>query len=276
MRHAPIYVTVGYDPAYGARPLKRAIQKEVETPLARMLVAGEVRDGKKVLLDFRKDEMVFEVESPKAVRASRKRGTGEGENMPGRRKEILTLPLVGALANSVLFPGLLMPLGVGRKASVAAVESALTTEDKEVIVVAQKDPSVETPGAADLYTIGTRAVIRKSERSGPDQNGIAPGDPSWGCERVVIVKVEENGFLKARVRPLPLPDDSSRELEALSLSVVEAGTSKLVNLMQGQSAEEIAQAYGAQGDPSQLAFLVGSVLNLDVEKEQVLLENPDS
>jgi ATP-dependent Clp protease ATP-binding subunit ClpB len=63
-------VTVGYDPAYGARPLKRAIQKEVETPLARMLVAGEVRDGKKVVLDFRKDELVFEVESPKAVRAS--------------------------------------------------------------------------------------------------------------------------------------------------------------------------------------------------------------
>ena len=63
-------VTVGYDPAYGARPLKRAIQKEVETPLARMLVAGEIRDGKKVLLDFRKNELVFEVESPKAVRAS--------------------------------------------------------------------------------------------------------------------------------------------------------------------------------------------------------------
>src|SRR5689334_3235401 len=63
-------VTVGYDPAYGARPLKRAIQKEVETPLARMLVAGEIRDGQKVLLDFRKDELVFEVESPKAVRAS--------------------------------------------------------------------------------------------------------------------------------------------------------------------------------------------------------------
>jgi ATP-dependent Clp protease ATP-binding subunit ClpA len=61
---------VGYDPAYGARPLKRAIQKEVETPLARMLVGGEIRDGKKVLLDFRKDALVFEVESPKAVRAS--------------------------------------------------------------------------------------------------------------------------------------------------------------------------------------------------------------
>ncbi len=63
-------VTVGYDPAYGARPLKRAIQKEVETPLARMLVAGEIRDGKKIVLDYRKDELVFEVESPEPVRAS--------------------------------------------------------------------------------------------------------------------------------------------------------------------------------------------------------------
>jgi len=63
-------IQVGYDPAYGARPLKRAIQKEVETPLARMLVAGEVRDGKKVVLDFRAGALKFEVESPKAVRAS--------------------------------------------------------------------------------------------------------------------------------------------------------------------------------------------------------------
>ena len=63
-------IQVGYDPAYGARPLKRAIQKEVETPLARMLVAGEIRDGKKILLDMRNETLVFQVESPKAVRAS--------------------------------------------------------------------------------------------------------------------------------------------------------------------------------------------------------------
>ena len=158
-------------------------------------------------------------------------------------EKIRTLPLL-ALKNSVLFPQLLMPLGVGRKASVAAVESALATEDKEVIVVAQKDPNVETPGADDLYTIGTRAVIRKSGRTRPDHLDLFV----QGVERVVIVKVEENGFLKAKVRPLPLPDDSSRELEALSLSVVETA-SKYVNLMQGQPAHEIAQAFAAQGLP---------------------------
>jgi ATP-dependent Clp protease ATP-binding subunit ClpB len=64
-------VKVGYDPAYGARPLKRAIQKEVETPLARKLVAGEVRDGQKVVVDERDREMVIEVESAKRAEASK-------------------------------------------------------------------------------------------------------------------------------------------------------------------------------------------------------------
>ncbi|HRV07656.1 MAG TPA: ATP-dependent chaperone ClpB [Acidobacteriota bacterium] len=44
-------VRVGYDPVYGARPLKRAIQREVENPLARMLVAGQLKDGQKVIVD---------------------------------------------------------------------------------------------------------------------------------------------------------------------------------------------------------------------------------
>jgi ATP-dependent Clp protease ATP-binding subunit ClpB len=35
----------GYDPAYGARPLKRVIQKHVQDPLAEMILAGEVHDG---------------------------------------------------------------------------------------------------------------------------------------------------------------------------------------------------------------------------------------
>jgi ATP-dependent Clp protease ATP-binding subunit ClpB len=42
---------VGYDPQYGARPLKRAIQKELETPLGKLLLKGEVSDGQKVLVD---------------------------------------------------------------------------------------------------------------------------------------------------------------------------------------------------------------------------------
>jgi ATP-dependent Clp protease ATP-binding subunit ClpB len=45
-------VRAGYDPAYGARPLKRVIQKEVETELAKRLLAGQVRDGQTVVVDY--------------------------------------------------------------------------------------------------------------------------------------------------------------------------------------------------------------------------------
>ena len=63
-------VRVGYDPSFGARPLKRAIQREVETPLARMIVGGEVRDGNKVLVTARGDGLTFEVESGVRMEAS--------------------------------------------------------------------------------------------------------------------------------------------------------------------------------------------------------------
>ena len=44
-------VHTGYDPVYGARPLKRAIQKKVETPIGRLILQGAIRDGQTVLAD---------------------------------------------------------------------------------------------------------------------------------------------------------------------------------------------------------------------------------
>ena len=63
-------IRVGYDPAFGARPLKRAIQKEMETKLARRLVGGEIRDGQKVVADVSGGEIVLEVESMAVPAAS--------------------------------------------------------------------------------------------------------------------------------------------------------------------------------------------------------------
>jgi ATP-dependent Clp protease ATP-binding subunit ClpB len=40
----------GWDPAYGARPLKRVIQRNLQDPLAEMILAGEVRDGDRVAI----------------------------------------------------------------------------------------------------------------------------------------------------------------------------------------------------------------------------------
>jgi ATP-dependent Clp protease ATP-binding subunit ClpB len=63
-------VRTGYDPHFGARPLKRAIQKKIETPLGRLLLKGEVRDGQTIFVDANgeTDELSF---TPEPVVAHR-------------------------------------------------------------------------------------------------------------------------------------------------------------------------------------------------------------
>jgi ATP-dependent Clp protease ATP-binding subunit ClpB len=49
----------GYDPAYGARPLKRVIQKAVQDPLAELILSGKVKDGEKVAISANKQGITF-------------------------------------------------------------------------------------------------------------------------------------------------------------------------------------------------------------------------
>ena len=51
-----------YDPAYGARPLKRFLQRHIETPLARKLISGEIHDNTRILVTWSKGEMAFKAE----------------------------------------------------------------------------------------------------------------------------------------------------------------------------------------------------------------------
>jgi ATP-dependent Clp protease ATP-binding subunit ClpB len=49
----------GYDPAYGARPLKRTIQRLIQDPLAVKILAGEFKEGDLVIIDAKGDELAF-------------------------------------------------------------------------------------------------------------------------------------------------------------------------------------------------------------------------
>ncbi|NNM98598.1 MAG: ATP-dependent chaperone ClpB [Candidatus Eremiobacteraeota bacterium] len=62
-------VSVGYEPAYGARPIKRTIQRELETPLSRKILAGDIHDGDGVRVgyDSVREGLSFEVKSPKTL-----------------------------------------------------------------------------------------------------------------------------------------------------------------------------------------------------------------
>src|SRR5579875_1156702 len=104
-------------------------------------------------------------------------------NLQMANQEFQILPAL-PLKNTILFPGLLLPLSVGRPSSLRAVEAALKSEEKEIILVAQRDAQLEAPQQDDLYTGGTKAVIRKSSRPNESMLEILV----LGVERVVLVK----------------------------------------------------------------------------------------
>ncbi len=172
------------------------------------------------------------------------------------------------LKNTVLFPGLLLPLSVGRENSLQSVEAALKTEEKEIILIAQRDAQVEAPEQDDLYTIGTKAVIRKSSRQGSGMMEILV----LGVERVVVVKLEQTEpYLTAKFRTLTQPEDAGSEVEALSGAMLELAT-KAIALAQPQSAGDITRMLAGHSDPLQLSYLLASIFGLDLNREQKLLE----
>ena len=183
--------------------------------------------------------------------------------------ESLTIPLL-PIKNTVLFPHLLLPLSIGRTSSTAAVLRAMAGEEKQILMVAQRDASVDDPRQKDLFAVGTIAVIKKMGRR-PD--GVIELVVQ-GVERVALIKVEERGgALQASVRRLPLPEDLGDEVEALHRAVLDLAQ-QAITLAQAQAPAEMARLMLSQNDPLQLVYLLGSVLNLDLQKEQALLEAP--
>ncbi|MCC7175308.1 MAG: endopeptidase La [Bryobacterales bacterium] len=182
-------------------------------------------------------------------------------------EHVKLLPLL-PLKNSVLFPHLLMPLSVGRPASLGAVEAAMATEEREIVIVAQRDSSVETPGIGDIYGVGTRAAIKRMNRTGESSMELIV----HGSERVNILRIEESEpFVRVAVQPLPLPEDAGPEVEALHHEVMELAA-KAISLAQPQAPQELTRALIGTEDSLRLAYMVASMFGLDVSKEQALLE----
>jgi ATP-dependent Clp protease ATP-binding subunit ClpB len=54
----------GYDPAFGARPLKRAIQRELQDPLALKILAGRFNEGDTIIVDRNQEGLIFSTAIP--------------------------------------------------------------------------------------------------------------------------------------------------------------------------------------------------------------------
>jgi ATP-dependent Lon protease len=180
------------------------------------------------------------------------------------------LPVV-PIKNSVLFPNLLMPLSVGRPRSVAAIQAALATEAKEILIVTQRDSSVEVPGPSDLYPMATRAIIKRARRDGDKFEILVVGADRGALEFSDPVSGEE--FLRAGFSPVPIPEESDEagpEIEALHREVVDLAT-KVLESANGALPAEFARAITGQADPLQMVWMLASVLSMDVSLEESLL-----
>lgn len=187
--------------------------------------------------------------------------------------ETKSLPVL-PLKNTVLFPGLMLPLTVGRKPTQAAVDAALATEEKEIFVISQKDSSVEQPTQEDLYATGVVAIVRRINKH---PNGIMElmvmGEERANLQSLDQVADEDGNltYLRARVEMSPLPKDTDTEVEALERDIVDLAT-RAMTLANGDTPADLGRILQGQEDPLRMVFLLASMMSLPVDKEQLLLE----
>ena len=81
------------------------------------------------------------------------------EQAPGEPAALEELPVL-TVRDTVIYPGALLPITVGRPSSLALVQSL--GENRALAVVSQLDPRVESPSPADLYQVGTVCVMHKA------------------------------------------------------------------------------------------------------------------
>ncbi|HVI72869.1 MAG TPA: endopeptidase La [Pyrinomonadaceae bacterium] len=184
---------------------------------------------------------------------------------PGQRFEIAVL----ALQNLTIFPETVIPLGIGRPRSLAAVEAALSTPEKLLgCITVRPDRSDDTDAKRDdLYEVGTLVMIKRMERSDNGMRIIAQG-----TERIRVVEwKQEDPFLRAEVEILPEPTVvDSDQVEAAKRNVqqmVQEAMSLLPNIP-----PEVRIAVLGSVEAVRLCYFLASVLTLGVEEEQKMLE----
>lgn len=177
------------------------------------------------------------------------------------------LPLL-SLRNTVLFPGVVIPITVGRDRSIRLVKEAHKSEQR-IGVVSQKNDDIEVPNGSDLNEVGTVAKVIKMLRMPDGSNTvILQGQKRFKWTEIV----QEEPYMKARVveydaENLPPKDDEHKALmESLKELAIE-----IIQL----SPNIPSEAGFAIKSIESLTFLVnfiGSNMNAPVEEKQALLE----
>ncbi len=170
------------------------------------------------------------------------------------------------LRDIVVFPHMIVPLFVGREKSVRALE-AVMKEDKQILLVAQKNAAQDDPSPEDIYRVGTVSTVLQLLKL-PDGTVKVLVE---GARRARITSFKETGpFFEAFVEPLPERLGETKELEALSRTVV-SQFEQYIKLNK-KIAPEVLVSLNQVEEPGKLADTVASHLGLKIAEKQDLLE----
>ncbi|MDB4955100.1 MAG: ATP-dependent protease La [Myxococcales bacterium] len=180
-----------------------------------------------------------------------------------------TLPIL-PLRNSVLFPGAIIPIDVGRRKSVRLVEDAIAKERPVIGILTQKDARTEDPGSGDLYMVGCAARILKVIKLAKDNFSVI----LQGVSRFEVSTFDgAEPFLSAKVRSVPDPTSSDVELDALVMNLKDIAK-RVVKLMP-ELPKEAGALVDSVTEAGHLADLITSHLELEVGEKQDVLETFD-
>ena len=196
--------------------------------------------------------------------------TPEDEEEINREELPETLPIL-PLRNTVLFPGVVIPITAGRDTSIKLINEA-NNDSKIIGVVAQKDEEVENPTAKDIYRTGVVARILRVLKM-PDGNTtvIIQGKKRFEIDEIV----KEEPYLTASIKEVPeaRPEIDNKEFPAIIDSIKELA----LQIIKGSPniPSEASFAIKNIESSSFLINFVSSNMNLAVEDKQNLLETND-
>ncbi|MEJ5236842.1 MAG: LON peptidase substrate-binding domain-containing protein [Limisphaera sp.] len=194
--------------------------------------------------------------------------SGQGAEQDSRIPD--TLPIL-PVRNTVLFPGLVAPLTIGRPSSKKLLEESLP-HSKIIGIFTQKDATVEEPGQEDLYHVGVAARVLKLLRQSDDTLVIIV----QALERIALKRVLVVApFLRAEIEVLHSTTPPADDLEFIAaVEGLRDAALKLVELTLDPP-DQAAAVLRNLRDPGQLADFMAGSLNLPVEQKQPLLEELD-
>jgi ATP-dependent Lon protease len=171
--------------------------------------------------------------------------------------------------NLVIFPGVVTPASVGRPGSVAAVQQAVR-EQRQLLVVMQRDPETEEPDLAGLHQVGVLANILRYVTDPEGGHHLV----LQGVQRYMVTDLLPGWpYLVARGLALPEPTSKGPEVEGRFLHLKNQALETLDLLP--QAPPELRQSIQAMDSPGALADLTTAYMEIKPEQKQEVLEALD-